>query len=256
VARLEGLGYRPAIGWEGALANGIEVVRDGQVTIIVLNRPEVLNAWDRAMRREITALLAEADSDPATEAAVITGSGDRAFGAGQDLREAAMRGPAEIDAWVEEWRVFFGALRGCGKPTVAALNGVVAGSSLQFALMADARIGHQGVRMGQPEIKSGVASSMGPWILQTMLGPMRATDLVLSGRLMDAAECERLGLIDRLVAREEVRDAAVAHARSLAAQPKLAFRLTKERLRALTEPGFQESFTWWKELLRRSQAGT
>lgn len=238
------------------MAIGIEVLRDGQVTIVVLNRPDVLNAWDRAMRRDIAALLTDADADPATEAVVVTGAGERAFGAGQDLREAAVREPGDIDAWVEEWRVFFGALRGCGKPTVAALNGVAAGSSLQFALMADARIGHQGVRMGQPEIKSGVASSMGPWMLHAALGPIRATDLVLTGRLMDAAECERYGLIDRLVRREEVQDAAIAHARGLAAQPKLAFRLTKERLRALSEPGFQESFIWWKELLRRSQAGS
>lgn len=233
--------------------SGITIRDEGEIRVVTFARPEAMNAWDRAMRSAIKDAINAADAASSVAGLVFTGEGERAFGAGQDLREPGPRDGPEIDRWVDEWEAFFGALRGCSKPTVAALNGVAAGSSFQFALLADARVGHSGIRMGQPELKSGIASSMGPWIIQTWLGPAMAQDLVLSGRLMGAEECAGLGLV-RLVPREEVLAAAVALARDLSSRPRHAMSLTKARLRDLSEAGFREVFPAWKRLLRQSRA--
>ena len=226
--------------------------RDG-VGLVCFSRPEVLNAWHRAMRREIVAACAMLEGDPETRAVVFTGAGERAFGAGQDLHET---GPVEedVDEWVEEWRAFFGGLRALSKPTVAALNGVAAGSAFQFALLCDLRVGHPGIRMGQPEINAGVGSAIGPWIIHAFLGPARAADLALTGRLMTSDECQALGLLNRLVEREEVVTEAIRLAQDLASKPPLAMQLTKERLRSLIEAGFAETFSVWKGFLRRTIA--
>ena len=121
-----------------------------------------------------------------------------------------------------------------------ALNGVAAGSAFQVALLCDFRIAHPGVRMGQPEIDSGIASTTGPWIMREMLGLARTIDLTLSGRLMDAAECHAVGLINRIVAPEDVLPTALALARELAAKPPVAMRLNKARFREVTKAGFRD----------------
>ena len=238
---------------EGARVAFISVERRGRVGLVTFGRPAVLNAWNRAMRAEIVVACADFERDAAVRAVVFTGAG-RAFGAGQDLTEPAPATPEVVDGWVEEWRAFFGALRGLSKASVAALNGVAAGSAFQFALMADFRVGHAGVRMGQPEINAGVASSMGPWVIHAVLGPILAHDLALSGRMMEGEECRRHGLLNRVVAPDRVLDEALLLADELGAKPALAMALTRRRLAMLTEAGFAESFTVWKENLRATIA--
>lgn len=236
------------------MSAGLGISDRGTIRIITFMRPEALNAWDRPMRRAIADAIRAAAASDEMSGIVFTGQGERAFGAGQDLREPGPADAGHAEVWVDEWEDFFSALRDCTKPTVVALNGVAAGSHFQFALLADARIGHPGIRMGQPEIKSGVASSMGPWVIHTFMGPLAAQDLVLSGRLMDAAECERCGLVSRLVPAGDVVAAAVALAEELSSRPALAMRLTKERLRGLTEASFREVFPIWKRYLRETLA--
>jgi enoyl-CoA hydratase len=234
------------------MSDGFSIVERGTVRVVTFERPEVMNAWDRPMRRALTAAIKGAADAPEVRALVFTGEGPRAFGAGQDLREPAP-GLDEIDAWVDEWEDLFGALRACAKPTVIALNGVAAGSHFQFALLADARIAHPGARMGQPEIRSGVASSMGPWIVHAVLGAAAASDLVLSGRLMSAQECDRRGLLSKIVESEDVVPAAVTLAEEMGGRSPLAFRLTKERIRSFTEASFRETFLVWKRFLRETR---
>lgn len=135
----------------------------------------------------------------------------------------------------------YGAIRALDKPLIAALNGVAAGSAFQVALLTDVRIGHPGVRMGQPEINSGIASTLGPWLMREMLGLSRTVELTLSGRMMDAAECHAIGLIHRIVPAPEVMAAALATAGELAAKPPVAMRLNKRRFREITEAGFNDA---------------
>lgn len=232
----------------------ISIERRGRTGLVTFQRPDVMNAWNAAMRQEIIAACAMLDADVGIGAVVFTGAGTRAFGAGQDLNEAPPTTPEEADRWVDGWHALFSGVRRMSKPTVAALNGVAAGSSFQFALLVDARVGHLGVRMGQPEINAGTASSMGPWVIHAVLGHILAYDLALTGRIMDGEECHRHGLFNRLVAADRVVDEAVTLAEALAAKPALAMALTKQRLALLTEAGFQATFDIWKTNLRATLA--
>lgn len=220
--------------------------------LITLNRPRRLNAWDAPMRARLMHLLGEAQADPAVQAVVLTGTGDRAFCAGQDLNEGTGFDGDRAEAWIAEWEALYGALRGFDKPLVCALNGLAAGSGFQAALMCDLRIGHAGSRLGQPEINAGMVSAMGFWIIREMLGLSRATELVLTGRMMPAEECQALGLLHRLVPAAEVLPLALAEAAALAAKPKLAYRLTKARIREATQPGFEDTFRAARRIHRES----
>lgn len=211
------------------------------IGIITLNRPHVLNAWHKPMRDEIAAVLQRFETDPAIRAIILTGEGDRAFCAGQDFGEAKNFDPHGAELWIEEWRRLYDLIRSLSIPLIAALNGVAAGSGFQVALLADIRIGHPGVTMGQPEINSGILSITGPWIMREMLGLSRTIELTLTGRMMDAAECQHIGLIHKLVDREELMKEALAAARILASKPPVAMRLDKKRFREVTEASFQEA---------------
>lgn len=213
----------------------------GAVAVITLNRPAKLNAWTTPMRNEIIEAFQRFEADDAIRAIIMTGAGDRAFSAGQDLSEAHDFDGERAVAWVGEWQRYYAALRGLSKPLVMALNGTAAGSAFQVALLGDIRIGHPGVRMGQPEINAGIASTTGPWIMNSMLGMSRTIELTLTGRLMEAEECHRIGLIHHLVPADQVLTKALEIAEALAAKPPVAMRLDKQRFREMTEAGFQDS---------------
>jgi enoyl-CoA hydratase len=213
---------------------------EGRTSVLTLNRPEVLNAWHAPMRSQLVERLDAAEADPAIGAIVLTGAGERAFGAGQDLNETKTFDADRAEEWMSEWERLYDRLRSLSKPLVVALNGVAAGSAFQVALLGDIRIGHPGVTMGQPEINSGIASVTGPWIMKEMLGLARTTELTLTGRMMDAQECQTIGLISRLVPQDQVMPAALALAGELAAKPPVAMRLNKARFREVTEAGFRE----------------
>jgi enoyl-CoA hydratase/carnithine racemase len=214
----------------------------GRTQLVTLNRPERLNAWNAPMRARLVRLLQAANADPAIGAVVLTGAGERAFCAGQDLNEGKTFDGSRAEEWIEEWRVLYSTIRRFEKPLVAALNGLAAGSAFQVALLCDVRVGHEGSKMGQPEINSGIVSATGFWIMREMLGLSRAIEMVLTGRMASAEEAHRIGLMHHLVPAAEVRARALAVAEELAAKPALAFRLNKQRFCAATQAGFDETF--------------
>ncbi|MEO7762668.1 MAG: enoyl-CoA hydratase/isomerase family protein [Casimicrobiaceae bacterium] len=210
----------------------------GPVGILTLNRPEILNAWHAAMRSQLVEALDAMEADVQVRAIILTGSGEIAFGAGQDLNETKTFDPDRAELWIGEWERLYDRIRSLSKPVVAALNGVAAGSAFQVALLCDLRVGHPGVTMGQPEINSGIASTTGPWIMREIIGLGRTIDLTLTGRMMDADECFRIGVINRLVPKESVMSEALALANDLAAKPPIAMRLNRRRFREVTQAGF------------------
>lgn len=212
----------------------------GAVGIITLNRPQILNAWNAPMRSRLVECFDELEANEAVRAIILTGAGERAFGAGQDLNETKTFDPDRAEAWMHEWERLYDRIRSLSKPLIAALNGVAAGSAFQVALLCDLRIGHDGVTMGQPEINSGIASVTGPWIMKEMIGLARTIDLTLTGRMMDADECFRIGLINRVVPKDKVMEASLALAEELASKAPVAMRLNKARFREVTEESFRE----------------
>ena len=221
--------------------NAVLLDRKGRVGVITLNKPAKLNAWDRPMRDEIVAALRAYDADSGLGAVVMTGTGERAFSAGQDFAEAHGFDADRAEEWIREWETFYGLLRSLTKPIVMALNGTAAGSAFQVALLGDIRVAHSGVTMGQPEINSGIASITGPWIMKEILGMSRTIELTLTGRMMAADECERIGLIHHLVPREQVLPKALEIAGQLAAKAPLAMSIDRAWFREMTEAGFRQT---------------
>jgi enoyl-CoA hydratase/carnithine racemase len=197
---------------------------EGDIAVITVANPGRLNAFTRAMRFEIVRILTEIEANSRSLAAVLTGAGE-AFCSGQDLNEA--REWDESIPWVEEFESFARGLLSFRKPLVAAVNGVAAGGGFQMALLCDSRVGHSRVEMGQPEVKRGLASVTGTWLLQRSIGDLRAREVVLTGRLMDADELLRLGILDAVVPHERVLEWALRKCRLLASSPPDSFARTK-----------------------------
>jgi enoyl-CoA hydratase/carnithine racemase len=221
--------------------NAVLLERRGAVGLITLNKPAKLNAWDRPMRDQIVAALRRYDADEGVRAVVMTGAGERAFSAGQDFAEAHDFDAERAEAWIREWETFYGTLRRLAKPIIAALNGTAAGSAFQVALLCDIRVAHDAVTMGQPEINAGIASITGPWIMKEILGMSRTIELTLTGRMMDAEECRRIGLVHHLVPRAQVLDKALEIAHELGAKAPLAMRLDRAWLADMTEAAFRHT---------------
>lgn len=212
------------------------------IAVLTLNRPAVLNAWHTAMRKQLIERLSHCEESPEIKSIVLTGAGDRAFCAGQDLNDVSELDGDSSRAWIEEWRQLYTRVRTLSKPTVGALNGVAAGSGFQFSLLLDIRVGHQGSRMGQPEINAGIASITGPWIMREILGLSRTTELVLSGRIISGEKAYQYGMLHELVNQEEVFERAISIAGELSNKAPLAMKLNKNWLREMTQDGFDRAF--------------
>jgi enoyl-CoA hydratase/carnithine racemase len=215
---------------------------EDQVALVTLNRPENLNAVNHSLRSALIVTLAQLNQDPAVRAVVLTGAGDRAFCAGQDLEEASAVDWKQIAPWLNAQRAMYQAVRDLDKPCVVAINGVAAGAGMQLALCSDWRIACPDARIGQPEVKAGLASIVGSYLLSLHVGLTHNTQLSLSGELINGQRAYEIGLVTELHA-SDVIDAALARARSLAQHPTTAIRLSKQRLRALTQPGFDDACT-------------
>lgn len=221
----------------------LTTVTEGIATL-TLNKPAKLNAWDTPMRAEVAAALRAWNRDTGIGAVILTGAGERAFSAGQDLDETEkFQSGGQGASWFQSWRDFYNAIRDLDKPCLAALNGVAAGSAYQVVMLCDIRVGHPGSRMGQPEINSGIPSVTGPMLMLPRIGLARTIELTLSGRMMEAAEAHAIGLIQHLVAAPaDVMARTRQVALELAGKPPIAMRLNKQRFRQMTQEAFDEAF--------------
>ncbi len=208
------------------------------IAYLTLNRPEAMNAINGAMRDALIDTFKTLGADNNVRAAVISGAGDRAFSSGQDLEEAAAFTQADIATWFTHQRAMFQALREFEKPMVAAFNGVAAGAGFQIGLLCDARVGYADMRIGQPEVRAGLASIIGSYFMSQYLPLGRNVELSLSGKLITGREAYDWALLSRLAPREEVVESAAKIAESIAAQPPLAIALTKRRFRETTQADF------------------
>ena len=208
------------------------------ILTITLNRPQAMNALNTAMRDALIAILQSTQRNDAVRAAVITGAGERAFSSGQDLEEASAFSQDDVAVWLQHQRLMFQSLREFEKPIVAAFNGVAAGAGFQIGLLCDLRIGYAEMRIGQPEVRAGLASVIGSYLMSEFLPHGKNVELSLSGKLITGSEAHGLGLLTQLVPRDEVLNKAAAAANELAAQPQLAVALTKRRFREVTQANF------------------
>ena len=207
----------------------ILVEQKGAVTLITLNRPQALNALNSTVLAELTKAFAAFEADKSQGCAVLIGSGEKAFAAGADIKEMLDKAGAEFYAedffagWTSQ------IVKATRKPWIAAVNGFALGGGCELAMMADFIIASETAKFGQPEIKLGVAPGMGgSQRLTRAVGKAKAMDMCLTGRMMDAAEAERSGLVSQVVPADTLLDVAMKSAQTIAAMPPLAAMMNKE----------------------------
>ncbi len=199
----------------------------GPVTLIRLNRPEALNALNAALLSDLEAALEAAEADPGVGCIVLTGSA-RAFAAGADIKEMADKSYADMflaDTFARSAR----RIETCRKPIIAAVSGFALGGGCELAMMCDFILAADTAKFGQPEINLGVMPGIGgTQRLTRFVGKSKAMEMILTGRMMDAAEAERAGLVSRVLPAETLEEEALAAAAKIAAQSPVAVMMNKE----------------------------
>ncbi|KAF1019721.1 MAG: putative enoyl-CoA hydratase echA8 [Paracidovorax wautersii] len=219
----------------------------GKVGVITLHRPQQLNALNDELMDELGQALLAFDADSAIGAIIVTGS-EKAFAAGADI--SRMAGYSFADAYggnyiSRNWET----IRQVRKPVIAAVSGYALGGGCELAMMCDILIAAENARFGQPEIKLGVIpGSGGTQRLPRAVGKAKAMDLVLTGRMMDAAEAERAGLASRVVPTERLQDEALGIALQIADYGQLAVMAAKESVNRAFESGLSDGVTFERRL--------
>jgi enoyl-CoA hydratase/carnithine racemase len=210
------------------------VEREEGYAIVRLNRPEALNALNSTLLGELGRALDEFEHDEAVRCVVLTGS-EKAFAAGADIKEMSSKTYAQM--FTENF--FAGAsdrIARFRKPIVAAVAGYALGGGCELAMLCDFIVAAENARFGQPEINLGVAPGIGgSQRLTRFVGKSKAMDMILTGRMMDAAEAERSGLVSRVVPTEKLIDEVKAVAAKIASQSLLALMMNKELVDAAYE---------------------
>jgi enoyl-CoA hydratase len=197
-----------------------------KVGLIRLNRPKALNALNSELINELNAQLDIFEADPAISCMVLTGS-ERAFAAGADIRE--MQPKSYMDAYLEDFITSWERLTRTRKPIIAAVAGFALGGGCELAMMCDFILAAETAKFGQPEIKLGVVpGSGGTQRLTRFVGKAKAMEMCLTGRMMDAAEAERSGLVSRIVPADQLIDEALKTAATIAALSLPVVMLAKE----------------------------
>ncbi len=206
------------------------------VTLITLNRPQALNALNAQVLEELITAFAAYEADTSQRCAVITGSGEKAFAAGADIKEMSDKPAAEFYAQDFFARWTSHVVKTTRKPWIAAVNGFALGGGCELAMMADFIIAADTARFGQPEIKLGVGPGMGgSQRLTRAIGKAKAMEMCLTGRMMGAEEAERSGLVARVVPLASLVEEALKTATEIAAMPPLAAIAIKEMVNAAFE---------------------
>ena len=228
------------------------VERQGGVMVITFNRPERMNSLGGTLLADFNAALLEGRSDDSVRAFVVTGAG-RAWNAGADLQAMGSGQPNPnsvrwnaIDPIGEVGRTILN-IRNCDKPTIAAVNGVAVGGGFGLCSAFDIRIASDQARFSTVFIKRALAPDCGlSWFLPKLVGPEVASELFFTGRMVNAAEAKELGIVSKVVPHEELMDAALGLANSIANSPPTAMALTRRAIHNSLTATLEEhlAFEW------------
>ncbi len=224
------------------------VERDRHVATIIINRPDKRNALNAMVRDEVVRALAALRDDAETRVVVFTGAGDKAFIAGADISEFAERTPVEQRATMTGRRLFE-EIAAFPRPTIAMINGFALGGGCEVALACDLRTAARSAKLGQPEIRLGLLpGGGGTQRLPRLVGFGRAMRLVLTGELIDAAEAERIGLVEWVFDDAALRESTMTIAHTLAGFSPVALELAKTAVRAAMEAPLSAGLAQEREL--------
>ncbi|MBV2142181.1 enoyl-CoA hydratase [Falsochrobactrum sp. TDYN1] len=224
----------------------IVVETRGGVGLVRLNRPQALNALNGTVLDELTEALAAFDTDGKIGAIVLTGS-EKAFAAGADIKE--MQPINFVDAYLQDMFAGWQKVDRVRKPIIAAVAGYALGGGCELAMMCDFIIAADNAKFGQPEITLGVMPGMGgSQRLTRYVGKSKAMDMCLTGRMMDAQEAERSGLVSRVVAPEELLEEALKAADRIAAFSRPSVMMVKESVNRAYETTLDEGLRFERRL--------
>jgi enoyl-CoA hydratase len=216
----------------------IIVETEGKVGVVRLNRPQALNALNSALMSELAAAIDVFDADETIGCVVVTGS-EKAFAAGADIKEMAAR--TFNDVFLSDFAGPWHRLAKSRKPVIAAVAGFALGGGCELAMQADIIIAADNAKFGQPEIKLGVIPGIGgTQRLAHAIGKAKAMDLCLTGRMMDAAEAERAGLVARVVPLADLWPETMKAAATIASMSMPALMLAKETVNRAFETSLAE----------------
>ena len=224
----------------------ILVEERGAVTLVTLNRPESLNALNSIVLHELIDVFAEYESKESQRCLVLTGS-EKAFAAGADIKEMSDQGFA--DMYAHDFFAGWEKVTATRKPWIAAVAGYALGGGCEVAMMADFIIAADTAKFGQPEIKLGVTPGMGgSQRLTWAVGKAKAMEMCLTGRMMDAAEAERSGLVARVVPAAQLLEEALKVAETIAGMAPLAAIAVKEMVNAAFEMPLNQGIRFERRL--------
>jgi enoyl-CoA hydratase len=218
----------------------------GRVALITLNRPKALNALNSQLMKELIAAVSAVDADDGIGCIVLTGS-ERAFAAGADIKEMQDKTYGEMYAgdWFGEWERF-AAIR---KPIIAAVAGHALGGGCELAMMCDFILAADTAKFGQPEIRLGIMPGMGgSQRLTRFVGKSKAMEMCLTGRVMDAEEAERSGLVSRIIPAADLVAEAVKTAETIAGMSLPSVMMTKETINRSYEMTLAEGLRFERRL--------
>jgi len=216
----------------------IIVETKGKVGIVRLNRPQALNALNAKVNAELTAAIDKFEADDGIACVIITGS-EKAFAAGADIKEMADK--SYMDAFKGDFAADWDRVARMRKPVIAAVAGFALGGGCELAMQCDMIIAADNAKFGQPEIKLGVIPGIGgTQRLTRAIGKAKAMDLNLTGRMMDAAEAERSGLVARVVPAASLMDEAMKAAEAIAGMSLVALMVAKESVNRAFETTLSE----------------
>ena len=202
------------------------VEKDGVIALVTLNRPQALNALSYGLVKDLSLAMQELDRDPGVRVIIVTG-GEKVFAAGADIKEMADRGP--FDERIHERLGYRDQINKITKPVIAAVSGFALGGGCELAMSCDIIVASETARFGQPEVNLGIIpGSGGTQRLTHLIGKHRAMEMVLTGDIINAADAERFGLVNRVVPVELLLEEAKNIARKIAAKPALAIKEAKE----------------------------
>lgn len=230
------------------LLKNIILEKKEQIAKLIFNRPRVLNAINSEMRQEFIHACEDIKNDKSIKALILTGMGDRAFSAGQDLNETRKLTGATTPSFMDEWEKTYSAIRNQDIPTVSAINGFAVGAACQLAILTDIRIASENAKLGFKEISVGMPCIVGTGLLWDVVGQPKTVELILTADLINAKEAERIGLVNKVVPANELENAAIEMAKKLASQPQTGIKLTKQWQRRLTEKHYRATLAAAKEL--------
>ncbi|MGP3668080.1 MAG: enoyl-CoA hydratase/isomerase family protein [Candidatus Bathyarchaeota archaeon] len=225
----------------------IIVERKDNIGLITLNRPEKLNTFTMQLAQELNTALLELDRDPQIRVIIIKGAG-RAFSAGIDVNELKGKNPIEIRNWVKAMDAHNITIANMSKPVIAAVHGVAVANGFGLAAACDLTVASDDARFGTTAINVGLYCFGPSAPLWRILGKKKSLELLLTGDIIDAKEAERIGLVNKVVPREKLEEAAMELAQKLASKSPIALQMGKTSFYKMWDMKYEEALTYLGEV--------